>query len=39
MQERKTFTREFKQGAASMVLDDNCSVPDVCVSIEVGPTA
>lgn len=27
MQERKTYTREFKQRAASMVLDDSCSVP------------
>ena len=36
MQERKTYTREFKQRAASMVLDDNCSVPDVCASMDVG---
>ncbi|MNJ49793.1 Transposase [compost metagenome] len=39
MQERKTYTREFKLRAASMVLDDNCSVPDVCASMDVGPTA
>ncbi|WP_256577580.1 transposase, partial [Pseudomonas sp. R37(2017)] len=39
MQERKTYTREFKQRAASMVLDDNCSIPDVCASMDVGPTA
>lgn len=39
MQERKTYTREFKQRAASMVLDDNGSIPDVCASMEVGPTA
>ncbi|MEN4828508.1 transposase, partial [Pseudomonas sp. P39-UII1] len=39
MQERKTYTREFKQLAASMVLDDNGSIPDVCASMEVGPTA
>ncbi|AZF25890.1 transposase [Pseudomonas sp. R2-60-08W] len=39
MQQRKTYTREFKQRAASMVLDDNCSVPDVCASMSVGPTA
>lgn len=39
MQERKTYTREFKLRAASMVLDDNCSIPDVCASMDVGPTA
>lgn len=39
MQERKTYTREFKQRAASMVLDDNCSIPDVCASMDVGRTA
>ena len=39
MQERKTYTREFKIRAACMVLDDNCSVPDVCASMDVGPTA
>ena len=39
MQERKIYTREFKQRAASMVLDDNCSVTDVCASMDVGPTA
>ncbi|WGV23084.1 hypothetical protein QIY50_18100 [Pseudomonas putida] len=22
-----------------MVLDDNCSIPDVCASMDVGPTA
>ncbi|QGA50031.1 hypothetical protein THH46_14785 [Pseudomonas sp. NA13] len=22
-----------------MVLDDSCSVPDVCASMDVGPTA
>ncbi len=39
MQERKTYTREFKLRAASMVLDDNCSISEVCASMEVGPTA
>jgi transposase len=35
----KDLSRELKQRAASMVLDDNCSVPDVCASMDVGPTA
>lgn len=39
MQDRNTYTREFKLRAVSMVLDDNCSVLDVCASMEVGPTA
>ncbi|MEB2626205.1 MULTISPECIES: transposase [Pseudomonas] len=39
MNERKVYTREFKLQAASMVLDDNCSVPDVCASLDIGPTA
>ncbi|UVL83776.1 transposase [Pseudomonas sp. B21-028] len=39
MNERKVYTREFKLHAASMVLDDNCPVPDVCASLDIGPTA
>jgi transposase len=39
MNERKVYTREFKHQAASMVLDDNCPVPDVCASLDIGPTA
>ena len=39
MNERKVYTREFKLQAASMVLDDNCPVPDVCASLDIGPTA
>ena len=39
MNERKVYTREFKLHAASMVLDDNCSIPDVCASLDIGPTA
>jgi transposase len=39
MNERKVYTREFKLHAASMVLDDNCSVPEVCASLDIGPTA
>ena len=39
MNERKVYTREFKLHAASMVLDDNCPVPEVCASLDIGPTA
>ncbi|WP_415772263.1 transposase [Pseudomonas sp. LB3P38] len=39
MNERKVYSREFKLRAASMVLDDNCPVPDVCASLDIGPTA
>ncbi|WP_139348140.1 transposase, partial [Pseudomonas sp. C9] len=39
MNERKVYTREFKLHAASMVLDDNCPVSDVCASLDIGPTA
>ncbi|VVN82986.1 hypothetical protein PS726_06548 [Pseudomonas fluorescens] len=39
MNERKVYTREFKLLAASMVLDDNCPVPEVCASLDIGPTA
>ena len=39
MNERKVYTREFKLQAASMVLDDSCPVPDVCASLDIGPTA
>jgi len=39
MNERKVYTREFKLRAASMVLDDSCPVPDVCASLNIGPTA
>jgi transposase len=39
MNERKVYTREFKLHVASMVLDDNCPVPDVCASLDIGPTA
>jgi transposase len=30
MRKRRTFTREFKREAASMVIDQNFSVADVC---------
>ena len=39
MNERKIYSREFKQRAACMVIDDQCSVPDVCASLDIGPTA
>lgn len=39
MNERKIYSREFKQRAASMVIDDECSVPEVCASLDIGPTA
>ncbi|WP_256590811.1 MULTISPECIES: transposase [unclassified Pseudomonas] len=39
MNERKVYSREFKLQAASMVIDDDCSVPDVCASLGIGPTA
>lgn len=39
MKERKIYSREFKQRAACMVIDDECSVPDVCASLDIGPTA
>lgn len=39
MNERKVYSREFKLRAASMVLDDNCPVPEVCASLDIGPTA
>lgn len=39
MQERKSYSQEFKLRAASMVLDDSCSITEVCISLEVGSTA
>jgi transposase len=39
MEERKVYTREFKLRAASMVIDDECPVPDVCATLNIGPTA
>lgn len=39
MSKRKVYTREFKLQATSMVLDDNCPVPEVCASMNIGPTA
>jgi transposase len=39
MNDRKVYSREFKLRAASMVIDDDCPVPDVCASLGIGPTA
>ncbi|GLK92262.1 transposase [Pseudomonas turukhanskensis] len=36
---RKSYSGEFKLKAASMVLDEGQSVPDVCTSLGIGPTA
>lgn len=39
MNDRKVYSREFKLRAASMVIDDDCPVPEVCASLGIGPTA
>lgn len=36
---RCTFSTEFKQEAASLVLDQGYSVPQACKSLGVGETA
>ena len=36
---RRSFTPEFKREAASLVLDDDYSVPQACDAMNVGPTA
>jgi putative transposase len=36
---RKSYSRELRFKAARMVLDEGQSVPDVCVSLDIGPTA
>ena len=36
---RRTFTKEFKLEAASLVLDQNYSVPEAARSLGVGETA
>ena len=36
---RRTFTPEFKQEAASLVLDHGYSVTQACASLGIGPTA
>ncbi|WP_053147873.1 transposase [Pseudomonas sp. P97.38] len=36
---RKSYSREFKLKAASLVLDEGQSVPEVYASLDIGPTA
>lgn len=36
---RNSYSNEFKLEAASMVLDNDQSVPEVCASLGIGPTA
>ncbi len=36
---RKSYSSEFKLKAASMVLDEGQPVPEVCASLDIGPTA
>ena len=36
---RRTFSTEFKQEAASLVLDQGYSVPQACKSLGIGETA
>lgn len=36
---RKSYSSEFKLKAASMVMDEGQSVPEVCASLDLGPTA
>ncbi|BBH46721.1 transposase [Pseudomonas sp. KU43P] len=36
---RKSYSNEFKLKAAGMVLDEGLPVPEVCASLDIGPTA
>lgn len=36
---RRSFTAEFKQEAASLVLDQGYTIPQACTSLGVGETA
>lgn len=36
---RKSYSSEFKLNAASMVLDQSLPVPEICASLDIGPTA
>ncbi|WP_258306463.1 transposase, partial [Pseudomonas prosekii] len=36
---RNSYSTEFKLKAAGMVLDERISVPEVCASLDIGPTA
>jgi len=37
--QRRTFSTEFKQDAASLVLDQGYSIAEACRSLDVGETA
>ncbi len=39
MNMRNSYSNEFKLKAAGMVLDEGQSVPEVCTSLDIGPTA
>lgn len=36
---RNSYSTEFKLKAVGMVLDEGISVPEVCASLDIGPTA
>ena len=36
---RTSYSTEFKRKAVGMVLDEGISVPEVCASLDIGPTA
>lgn len=37
--QRRSFTPEFKLEAASLVVDQNYSVPEACQALDVGESA
>ena len=39
MKKRKQYSDEFKSEAVAMVTEQGRSIPDVCKSLGVGPTA
>lgn len=39
MSKRPSYTPEFKQRAAELVLDKGYSIPEGCQAVGVGPTA
>lgn len=36
---RKSYSNEFKVKAASLVLDEDQPILDICASLDIGPTA
>ncbi|WP_223511913.1 transposase, partial [Pseudomonas sp. GL-B-19] len=36
---RKSYSSEFKLNAASMVLDEDQPILEVCANFDIGPTA